>query len=138
MNCATNASGGVRAAGWHKFTIERLADGTTVNFTVDAVAPRTIAGANAMDWNTVFICTGSGTTGITAYFDDVLVEYFDPPSIIAQPVGQTVAVGDGLTFSVVATNNPQSYQWRLNGENIAGATGASLTVNNVQESDAGA
>ena len=138
MNCETNTSGGARSAGWHKFTIERLADGTTVNFTVDDVATRTIAGANAMDWNTVFIGTGSGTTGITAYFDDVLVEYFDPPSIVTQPVGQTVALGGSAIFSVVATNNPQSYQWRLNGENIAGATGASLTVNNVQESDAGA
>ncbi|HQL80272.1 MAG TPA: immunoglobulin domain-containing protein, partial [Verrucomicrobiota bacterium] len=75
---------------------------------------------------------------ITAYFDDVLVEYFDPPSIVTQPVGQTVALGGSATFSVVAASNPQSYQWRLNGVNIAGATTSSLTVNNVQESDAGA
>jgi len=136
MNCETNTSGGARSAGWHKFTIERLADGT-LKFTVDDVATRTITGANAMDWNTVFIGTGSGTTGITAYFDDVLVEYFDPPSIVTQPAGQTVALGGSATFSVVATNNPQSYQWRLNGANIAGATTSSLTVNNVQAANAG-
>lgn len=38
---------------------------------------------------------------------------------------------------MVATNNPQSYQWRRGGENIAGATGTTLTVNNVQAGDAG-
>jgi hypothetical protein len=138
MNCETNSSGGARSAGWHKFSIERLADGTTLKFTVDDVATRTITGANAANWNTVFIGTGSGSTGITAYFDDVVVEYFDPPSIVVPPAGQTVALGGSATFSVVATNNPQSYQWRRNGENIAGATEATLTVNNAQEADAGA
>jgi len=137
MNCETNSSGGARSPGWHKFSIERLADGTTLKFTVDDVATRTITGANAANWNTVFIGTGSGSTGITAYFDDVVVEYFDPPSIVVAPAGQTVALGGSATFSVVATNNPQSYQWRRNGENIAGATGATLTVNNVQAGDAG-
>jgi len=138
MNCETNSSGGARSPGWHKFSIERLADGTTLKFTVDDVATRTITGANAANWNTVFIGTGSGSTGITAYFDDVVVEYFDPPSIVVPPAGQTVALGGSATFSVVATNNPQSYQWRRNGENIAGATEATLTVNNAQEADAGA
>ncbi len=137
MNCATNASGGMRSAGWHKFSIERSADGTTVNFTVDDVATRTITDVTAADWNTVFIGTGSGTTAITAYWDDVLVEYFDPPTIAVQPVGQTIAAGGGATFSVTATNNPQTYQWRLNGVNVPGATSSSLTINNAQAADAG-
>ncbi len=137
MNCATNTSGGMRGAGWHKFSIERLADGTTYNFTVDDVATRTVTGVTARNWNTVLIGGGSGTTAITAYTDDVLVEYFDPPSIVTQPAGQTVAVGGSATFSVVATNNPQSYQWRLNGVNIAGATASAFTVNNAQAADAG-
>ncbi len=136
MNCETNTSGGARSAGWHKFSIERLADGT-LKFTVDDVATRTVTGANAMDWNTVFIGSGSGTAAITAYFDDVVVEYFDPPSIVTQPVGQTVAVGGSATFSVEAASNPQSYQWRFNGVNIAGATTSSLTVNNAQAANAG-
>ncbi|HOX59827.1 MAG TPA: immunoglobulin domain-containing protein [Candidatus Paceibacterota bacterium] len=137
MNCATNAAVPNRSAGWHKFSIERLADGTTVNFTVDDVATRTITGVTTRDWNTVLIGGGSGANAVTAYTDDVLVEYFDRPSIVTQPVGQTVTVGNSATFSVVAADNPQTYQWRHNGVNIAGATTASLTVNNAQAADAG-
>jgi hypothetical protein len=137
MNCATNTSGGMRSTGWHKFSIERHADGTTIDFTVDDVATRTITGVTAADWDTAFLGTGSGTTAITAYFDDVLVEYFDPPSITAQPTGATVTAGGNATFSVGAIDNPQTYQWRLNGANIAGATTPSLTVNNAQAADAG-
>ncbi|HOC56685.1 MAG TPA: immunoglobulin domain-containing protein [Verrucomicrobiota bacterium] len=137
MNCITNASGGMRSAGWHKFAIERWADGTTVSFTVDDVATRTITDVTPADWNTVFIGTGSGTTAITAYWDDVVVEYFDPPAIAAHPVGQTITAGGSATFSVTATNNPQTYQWRLNGVNVAGATTSSLTVNNAQAAQAG-
>ena len=44
--------------GWHKFSIERLADGTTIKFTVDDVATRTITGVTAQDWNTVLIGAG--------------------------------------------------------------------------------
>jgi hypothetical protein len=137
MNCATNTSGGMRSTGWHKFSIERLADGTTINFTVDDVATRTITGTLAADWNTILIGTGSGANPLTAYFDDVLVEYFDKPSITTPPAGQTVTAGGSATFTVVAANNPQSYQWRLNGVNLSGATTSSLTVNNAQADDAG-
>jgi N-acetyl-anhydromuramyl-L-alanine amidase AmpD len=137
MNCATNSAGGMRAAGWHKFSIERLADGTTVNFTVDDVATRTVAGVAAQDWNTVLIGGGSGSTAITAYYDDVLVEYFDPPGVATQPADQTVTAGGSATFSVTATNNPQSYQWRLNGTNLPGATSTSLVIGNAQDTDAG-
>jgi len=51
MNCETNSSGGARSPGWHKFSIERLADGATLKFTVDDVATRTITGANAANWD---------------------------------------------------------------------------------------
>ncbi|MED4420313.1 immunoglobulin domain-containing protein, partial [Schinkia azotoformans] len=39
---------------------------------------------------------------------------------------------------VVATGDaPLSYQWKKDGTDIAGATSASLTINNAQESDEG-
>ena len=133
MNC-----GGTRGAGWHKFSIERRADGTTLDFAVDDVLARTITGVTAADWNTVMIGTSSsGNFGITAYFDDIVVEYFDPPLITVEPIGQSTTAGGSVTFSVTAVQNPQTYQWRLNGENIPGATTSSLTVNNAQATDAG-
>src|ERR1019366_9359794 len=60
------------------------------------------------------------------------------PIITAQPANQTVNLGGTATFTVVASGKaPLSYQWRLNGTNIAGATGTSLTLSNVQPAQAG-
>jgi hypothetical protein len=60
------------------------------------------------------------------------------PVITAQPVGQTVLAGTSLTLSVVATGTPTpTYQWRRNGAAIAGATGASLGLPNLQSAGAG-
>ena len=59
------------------------------------------------------------------------------PSITAQPQSQTVNQGSNATFTVVATGTNLTYQWRLEGTNISGATGTSYTRNNVQPSDAG-
>jgi hypothetical protein len=56
-----------------------------------------------------------------------------PPSILTQPTNQTTSVGSNVTFTVVATGTlPLYYQWRSNNVNIALATNASLTLNNVQ------
>lgn len=61
-----------------------------------------------------------------------------PPVITSQPQSTNVNLGEGATFSVVATGTPAPiYQWRFNGVNIAGATAASFTRSNVQATDAG-
>jgi hypothetical protein len=60
------------------------------------------------------------------------------PVITAQPTNQLVTVGDSVTFSVTASGTmPLSYQWSVNTTNINDATNATLTLNNVQLSDAG-
>jgi hypothetical protein len=61
-----------------------------------------------------------------------------PPVIAAQPVGQTAEFGNHATLTVTATGpGPFTYQWRLNGNNVAGATGSSLTLSGLQLTDAG-
>ena len=61
-----------------------------------------------------------------------------PPFIFAEPANQTVTAGDDATFTVIAGGNaPLSYQWSWNGTNIDGATGAVLTLTNVQLFQAG-
>ncbi len=60
------------------------------------------------------------------------------PSITAQPSSQAVPAGSATTFTVTATGTmPLSYQWRFNGTNVAGATGTSLSLSNVQLTQAG-
>ncbi len=55
-----------------------------------------------------------------------------PPGIISQPTNQTVFAGNTASFSVTASGSlPLSYQWNFNGTNLAGATGATLTLTNV-------
>ncbi|HLP01568.1 MAG TPA: pectinesterase family protein [Opitutaceae bacterium] len=60
------------------------------------------------------------------------------PSIIVPPAWQTVDVGQAATFSVTAFAIPTAtYQWRRNGVDISGATGATFTVDAVTTTDAG-
>ena len=60
------------------------------------------------------------------------------PVILVQPANLTVTVGDDLSFGVIATGTqPLSYQWRVNGTNLAAATASSLVLTNVQLAAAG-
>lgn len=61
------------------------------------------------------------------------------PSFTAQPQSQTVTAGNGATFSAAASGTPTpTYQWQLNGTNIAAATDTSYSNANIQPGDAGA
>ncbi len=61
-----------------------------------------------------------------------------PPTIISHPQDQTVAAGMNLQLSVTASGSqPLFYQWRVNGNNITNASGATLQLNNVSTNQAG-
>jgi N-acetylmuramoyl-L-alanine amidase len=133
-----------RSTGWHKFEIERADNGTTINFYVNGVLDRSIPGTTFARWDSVTIgSVGSGTVvSGDAWFDDVKIEYFNPPTIVAQPASRTNNPGTVATFTVVGTNNAFNFQWRkdgatlANGGNVSGATSPTLTVSNVQGDDA--
>jgi hypothetical protein len=58
-----------------------------------------------------------------------------PPVITVQPTSQALALGATLNLSVTATGTlPLSYQWRLNGAALPGATSPIFLLLNVQES----
>jgi len=59
------------------------------------------------------------------------------PTITVQPSSQSVTAGATATFSVVATGSSLTYQWRLNGANISGATSSSYTTAATALSDSG-
>ena len=60
------------------------------------------------------------------------------PAITTQPLSQTVVAGATVTFTIAASGSPApTYQWRKDGIDIAGATSATLTLNNVAATAAG-
>jgi len=61
-----------------------------------------------------------------------------PPVITGQPASQTAVSGTTITLSVTASGaGPFTYQWRRDGTNLAGATGATLVLNAAQPGDSG-
>ncbi len=61
-----------------------------------------------------------------------------PPGITSQPLSQTVAAWQKVTFSVVAGGTaPLNYQWSFNGTALSGATSSALILSNVQTNNAG-
>ena len=77
---------------------------------------------------------GSVTSSATLVVTGTTVE---PPTIISQPESQSVTAGTNVTLTVEAGGTDLTYQWQHNGTNIAGATDSSLSLTNVQPTDAG-
>ena len=60
------------------------------------------------------------------------------PAITVPPLDQVAALGGSATFTVTAIGTPPlAFQWRLSGVDIAGATSAALTINNVSAANVG-
>ncbi len=60
------------------------------------------------------------------------------PTFVTQPAAASVAAGETATLTAVAQGAvPLSYQWRLNGTPIAGATHATLTLERITAASAG-
>ena len=61
-----------------------------------------------------------------------------PPFLRCSPVGHSAALGSFSAFRIEASGeNPLTYQWRLNGVDLPGATRCALVLNAVQADQAG-
>lgn len=74
-----------------------------------------------------------GSAAITLRATDTNGNYAEDTFLVTVPV--TAAPGGSGTF--VAPDGASSHQWQHNGTDLAGATAATLTVNNVQPASAG-
>jgi hypothetical protein len=81
---------------------------------------------------------GDSLGGLSGFqYVNVNVSSGTAPAITTQPSNVTATQGQAASFSVAATGTaPLSYQWRKNGTNISGATAATLSLTNVQSTDA--
>ena len=95
--------------------------------------------------NNLFTNAGSYTVTLSAYGGGVtnvatatILVTNVPPAIVSQPQGVTTNIGVTVAFAVNATGTlPLSYEWRLGGVAISGATNSSYLRTNVQCADAG-
>ncbi len=107
-----------------------IAGATAASLTLTGVQAGDAADYTVVATNSV----GSATSAVAT----LTVVTGTAPAIATPPVAQTVNVGDTATFSVTATGtDPLSYQWKKDGANVNGATGATLILGNVQPSNAG-
>jgi hypothetical protein len=103
------------------------------------------AGPQMLVWT--YSKDGSGSAGQDAAWVDQLEVIPLPPSIITQPISQTVLKGSNVTFSVSAYGTPPlAYQWNKNGINLLGSPAGggnpfaapSFTLTNVTRTNSGA
>lgn len=131
----SNAAFNVTATGtgplafqWFFNTTNVLAGATNTTLTLTNVLLTSAGNYTLMVTNVA----GSVTSAVAVL--TVLV----PPSITAQPVSQTVSVGQSVSFTVTATGTaPLNYQWRKDGTNLNGATSATYNLAGVQTNQAG-
>lgn len=82
------------------------------------------------------LCTGWGTPAGSNLINILAGVY--QPSITVEPESETNVTAGSVAFDVMAAGfAPLTYQWQLDGSNIAGATDTSLVVSNLVQSSAG-
>jgi hypothetical protein len=90
-----------------------------------------IANANAASYTTA--AAGSYTVVVSNSADSVTsnaatVTVIVPPAITTHPASATINQGQTTVLSVTASGSSLTYQWRLNGNPITGATAAAYTT----------
>jgi hypothetical protein len=108
----------------------KLGEDTTSPYSYNWVSPA------AGSYSLTAVATDSG--GLSAASTPVSVMISSGgPVITSQPQSVTVAAGATANFSVTATGSALAYLWRCNGTNVPGGTSATLSLVNVQPSQAG-
>ena len=104
-----------------------ISGATNTSFAIASVLPSDAA---------TYTFVASNFVGTAVSTGAVLTVYYSP-TISTQPVGGTFGVNSNFTVNVMATGNPISYQWRLNGTPIYGAINSNYSVVGAQTTDAG-
>jgi hypothetical protein len=104
-----------------------------------------IAGATSASLSVPVNLNASGTYTVRIWSEtcsvisnDAFLTVHPVTMIITQPANETRCLQQNVTFQVVAAGGGTlTYQWRKGSTNIAGATSASYTINNISQSDEG-
>jgi hypothetical protein len=104
-----------------------------------------ITGANSQNYtpptnltSTTYYIRNATVSSCTQTSNVITVRVGATPLITTQPASsQTVCVGGSVSFSVTATGQGLTYQWRKGTTNISGATSSTYTIASVAVGDAG-
>jgi hypothetical protein len=129
--------------GWRDVVVNK--SGSTIEWFIDGLKIASVTNASLTASNIFvgywdpFSSLSSNTNLSFGLVDNLRVEVpAVAPSIAVQPLPAAIKVTSNATFSVTASGVPApAYQWRLEGTNIAGATGSSYTLVNAQYTNAG-
>jgi hypothetical protein len=117
----SSATFSTTAGGTGPFTYAWTVDGSPAGNTPSITVSGATVGSHAI------AVTVSGTCGSVTRNATLTVQ---PSTDATTPANQTVCQGGTVTFSTTASGTgPFTYQWRLDGNNIAGATSSSVVIN---------
>jgi hypothetical protein len=135
VTAGQTATFSVAATGSHPMTYQWYVNGAAIGgATANFYTTTTLSGTNNGALYTVTVTNVAGS--VTSLVATLTVNV--APTISAQPVSETVTVGQTATFSVVAAGTaPLTYQWYSSGSPIAGATSSSYTTAATASGDSG-
>ena len=99
----------------------------------------TLSNVQSSDAGNYYVVVSNGVASATS--NSAVLTVANPPTVVRQPESMVAAVGTGVTLVATATapagGAAPAYQWRRDGNAMAGATGSTLALENVQPQNAG-
>lgn len=98
-------------------------------------ATLTVANAGTGDSGNYSIVMSNSSGAVTSSVTPVTV--LASPNILSGPIDQKILAGATASFGVIASGSSLNYQWQFNGQDLPGATTATLTLADAQAAQSG-
>ncbi|MDA1273734.1 MAG: immunoglobulin domain-containing protein [Verrucomicrobia bacterium] len=130
----TDVTFSVNASGAAPLAYQWLYNG--VNLSGATGSTLSLPGVGVSNAGSYAVLVSNGSGSVTS--EGARLTVSQPPVITRQPQGRRVLAGAAVDLAVVVSATPPlSYQWKKDGQDIAGATGANLSLNNITIAAAG-